>query len=418
MQFLPTFLIRGATRTAIGACLFVFGAQASFAQTAAPDWAAGIAPGTWQAISLNQLEDVDPSKDSGLNRNYPDAPPWNGASGQRAVITAWNGGAFAPTLGTKGSLLLHGGGHKDYFGSEVYAFDMSTRRWSRISNPYTGSMSWPQSDGSFPDGSPSIAHTYDMLEFDPGSNAFVTLSAQSNDAAYRVNVAHTLSLADRKWSHSTINSSVAVPGGGYSAYDTKRGVIWLEGGSSSTALVQYDARVRNSDGTVGKWTNFPAKIRRTDSVGAYDPVHDILVVTGFRDGDNVYGIDLNNLDASAVTLNEVGTAPAKSSAHGWEWSSTRGAFLYWRSGADVYEFRPPSGNWQTGQWTWSKLTSGSNSVTPNSASSDNGVYGRFRIARYADQEIAVVVNGVSSSVYAFRIPTGIAPRAPTNVTAE
>jgi hypothetical protein len=402
-----------------GTLLALSTAGVASAQTAAPSWVASIAPGTWVAVGQNQLEDVDPAKDDSLNRNYPDQAPWRGASGQVAITQSWNGGAFAPTLGSKGSLLLHGGGHKNYFGSEVYAFDMATQRWSRITNPYTGSINWPYDSGSFPDGSPSVAHTYDMLEFDPSTNSFIDLTAQRNDDANRVNVAHVLSLDDKRWSKSKINSSETVASGGYSVYDTKRNVIWLEGGSGSTALVQYDPKVNNSDGTVGKWTNYPSKLRRTDSVAAYDPIHDLMVVTTFRASDEVFGIDLSNPNSSAVRLNEAGTAPDKRSAHGWEWSPSRGAFIYWRSGEDVYEFRPPSGsNWQTGQWTWSKLTSGSNSVTPNQPSTDNGVYSRFRIVRYADSEVAVVANGVSNPVYAFKIPTGISPKAPTNVTAE
>lgn len=414
---------RSARRTSarVASSLWVLAAIAGIASaqtTTAPSWVASIAPGTWAAVGQNSLDDVDPAKDDALNRNFPEAAPWRGTSGQAAVVQSWNGGAFATTFGSKGSLILHGGGHHNYFGSEVYAFDMATQRWSRISNPYTGSLNFPYSDGSFPDGSPSVAHTYDMLEFDPTTNAFVSLSAQSTEGASRVSVAHVLSLDDKRWSKSKLNSSVTVASGGYSVYDTKRNVIWLEGGSGSTALVQFDPKVHNSDGTVGKWTNYPTKLHRTDSVAAYDPVHDLMVVTTFRASDEVFGIDLSDPDAAAVHLTEVGTAPSKSPAHGWEWSSARGAFLYYRAGADVYELRPPATNWKTSAWTWSKLTSGSNSVTPNEPSVDNGVYSRFRIARYADQEVAVVVNGVSNSVYVFKIPTGIAPKAPTNVTAE
>jgi hypothetical protein len=402
------------------ACIGLLLAMASvcFAQTTAPSWASNIPAGTWVAIGQNTIADVDPEEDSSVNPNYPNGAPWRGSTGQMALTQSWNGGAFAPTFGDKGTLLLHGGGHKNYFGSEVYGFDMATQRWSRLSNPYRGSISFPYSNGSFPDGSPSVAHTYDLLEYHPGTKSLVSLSAQSTDDAFRVNVAHMLDLGARRWAHSKVNSGVTVASGGYSIYDSKRDVFWLEGGSGSTALVQYDPNVANGDGTVGKWTNYPVKLHRTDSIAGYDPVNDLMVVTTFRDGTQVYGIDLANTDAAPVQLGESGTPPAKRSAHGWEWSSSRGAFIYYRGGDDVYEFKQNGSNWKTASWVWKNLTSTSNSVTPPPPPVDNGVYGRFRVARYADMEIAIVVNNVGGKVYAFKIPTGIAPKAPTNVTAE
>ena len=138
MQVLPTSFTRGASRTAISLCLFALGAQASFAQSLvpAPDWVQSIAPGTWQAVSLNKIADVDPAKDPDVNPNYPNSPPWNGATGQRAVIGAWGGGAYATKQGNKGTYLIFGGGHNDYYGSEVYGVDMETR--IRTRGPSTG----------------------------------------------------------------------------------------------------------------------------------------------------------------------------------------------------------------------------------------------------------------------------------------
>jgi hypothetical protein len=42
---------------------------------------------------------------------------------------------------------------------------------------------------------------------------------------------------------------------------------------------------------------------------------------------------------------------------------------------------------------------------------ENGVYGRFRLARFADAEIALVVNRVDGPVYAFRLPDAGLARA-------
>jgi hypothetical protein len=49
-----------------------------------------------------------------------------------AVIGAWNGGAFDRL---RGEFRVHGGGHADYGGNEVYAFDFATLSWTRETDP-------------------------------------------------------------------------------------------------------------------------------------------------------------------------------------------------------------------------------------------------------------------------------------------
>jgi hypothetical protein len=419
-------LRKSVAQLIVAACA-ALGASVTFGQTAlttAPSWVTDIAPGMWAAVGQNRLRDIDPEDDSAANPNYPSAAPWHGSTGQPAVIQSWNGAIFASGFGNSGSLVLYGGGHGNYYGSELYAFDMATRSWKRLSNPYKGPFNWPYSRAEYPDGSAIPPHTYDFVEYHPRTNSFVLLKGQtelgppSNQTA--VPIAHAFDLSARKWRRSPQNGSVAIYSGGFSVYDSKRDVFWVEGGSSSSNFLKFDPNTSNADGTFGTWTNYASKVTQTDSVAAYDTVHDLFVVTAFRNGDQVYGIDLANPTAARVQLKEGGTPPAKQSAHGWEWSEGRKAFIYWRSGEDVYEFKLTSGDWKTGTWQWSKLTSGSNSLTPQSMAVDNGIYSRFRIARYQNAEVGVVVNDVGGAVYAFRIPTTptIAPKPPTDVTAN
>jgi hypothetical protein len=389
--------------------------------TTAPSWAQSMTPGTWTTISKNVLSSLDPADSSATNPNYPNTPPWNGSTGQKSVIDSWSGGAFASRSGAKGALILFGGGHMNYYGSEVYSFDLATQMWTRVTNPYKGNLNWPYTTGTYPDGSPSPPHTYDMIAYHPPSNSFVTLTAaQDNDPTTRAETVHMLDLGTKQWRHSKMNS-INSSDGGWSAYDSTRDVFWLQGGGSATkspGLVKFDPNVDNGDGTYGKYTNYSPQLARTDSVAAYDPIHDIIAVATFREYSSIYGIDPKNPEATPVTLKEAGTAPSKESASGWEWSPSRSAFIYWRRGGDVYEFAPSGTDWKGGVWSWSKLTSGSNSVTPQAMNTDNGIYGRFQVVSYQDMDIAVVVNRIDGPVYAFRLPSGIRPRAPDNVTAQ
>jgi hypothetical protein len=43
---------------------------------------------------------------------------------------------YASRFGASGSMIVFGGGHNDYFGSDVHAFDLASREWRRISDGY------------------------------------------------------------------------------------------------------------------------------------------------------------------------------------------------------------------------------------------------------------------------------------------
>ena len=96
----------------------------------------------------------------------------------QAGVMAYSGMAFTSELGTRGSLVVTGGGHADYWGNEVYVFDLSTNRWRRINNPSlalngTNAETDPRFDkvyAEYGDGTPGASHTYDHLRCVPGKN--------------------------------------------------------------------------------------------------------------------------------------------------------------------------------------------------------------------------------------------------------
>lgn len=89
-----------------------------------------------------------------------------------SVLGAWNGGAFDHVLG---EFRLHGGGHADYGGNEVYVFDFSTLRWTRETDPQP--LSGPflrdtDGDGTAdacpaPAAGPPATHTYQGFLYVP-----------------------------------------------------------------------------------------------------------------------------------------------------------------------------------------------------------------------------------------------------------
>lgn len=394
----------------------------------APEWVRQIAPGTWAEVSLNTLADVDPAKDPEINPRFPGLPPW-APYGQWPLLDAWNGGAFAQGYGQYGALILCGGGHADYYGNEVYAFDLDSRRWQRLTNPYP-TPSFPIENGIWPDGTPSVSHTYDQVDYHPGTNSFVMMKTQfDNNGGNSSPLVAMFSLENlkpsdsnagrnenrRNWRLSPLNTANFTQSGGWSAYDSKRDLFWAHGGGGGGVMVSFDPKPAVSDGRFGSFMNFPLRSGASLMSAAYDPVNDIVVFTTFRNAPEVIAVDLNDPSSGMpgnVKLAQSGTPPAREQAHGWEWSPARRAFVYHRRGAEVFEFRQQGNNWRIDPWRWTGLTATSNSVTPLDArtTGSNGPFSRFRIVSFDDAEIAITVTRVDGPVYAFRIPPSEVPR--------
>ncbi len=391
---------------------------ASVSAATPPPWVAAITPGTWAAISLNTMADVDPALDSGLNPRAPNRAAWSANEGQRGVLDDWTGGAFASGVGTHGALLTFGGGHAGYYGSEVYAFDLGTQRWRRVTNPYTGPFNWPFTNGTYPDGSPVPTHTYDYVDYHPGTNSFVVLRGvedgyRSTNATSRF-VTHMLDLDTGSWRRSPVNSPSSLPGGGSSCYDRNRDVFWIMTPGTSRVFAKFDPKATNADGSAGRYTNYPGDNLGIDVTADCDPARDLFVYANFRYEDRIYARDLKDPTAPRIAITETGDVPNKEHAGGWAWSEKRQGFLYWRRGAGVFAFSPESGS--ATAWRWTNLTATGNAVAPPEAEADNGVYSRFRVANFGTEEIALVVNRIDGPVYAFRIPSEASSSLPVTVS--
>jgi len=94
-----------------------------------------------------------------------------GGGGPGNVIGAWCSGV----LDTKRNrLVVWGGGHNDYYGNEVYAFDISTFTWHRLNDPS------PIKDKNIcgpynPDSTPVSRHTYGGLAYIAHADRFFGL---------------------------------------------------------------------------------------------------------------------------------------------------------------------------------------------------------------------------------------------------
>jgi hypothetical protein len=94
-------------------------------EPALPSWVPS--PGEVASVSTENASSVDP--DPGNTAVY-----W-GNAGFDSIWSAYNGGAYAPTLGSLGSMLLFGGGHFAYEGNCVVQYDIAARTWALLTEP-------------------------------------------------------------------------------------------------------------------------------------------------------------------------------------------------------------------------------------------------------------------------------------------
>jgi hypothetical protein len=91
-------------------------------------------------LGLNTHDDVQPANNILINPEYPGEAPWRGTS--LLSGPGYTTAVYAPDLGAYGSILYCGGGHGAYFGNEVHRFDIETRLFSCMSDPW-GSFAHP-----------------------------------------------------------------------------------------------------------------------------------------------------------------------------------------------------------------------------------------------------------------------------------
>ena len=188
---------------------------------------------------------------------------WHGSIGFPAITEAWNSAVFASRHGTSGSMIVFGGGHNDYFGSDVHAFDLASREWRRISNGYVtgGDRAYGAAaryrGAVYPDGSPLPPHTYDYVQYDPVGNDYLLAKGQTRlgPDVEAIAIPHRFNLDTLTWRHGPPHPNAILNSGGWSSWDASRRILWIHSGDAGggNAFVGYCPDGENSDGSWGSW---------------------------------------------------------------------------------------------------------------------------------------------------------------------
>lgn len=351
-------------------------------QSSVPSWVPGLTLNAWTTLgNVNTFQAVK--------------APNIGQGNADGVFTAWGGAALATGQGSHGSFVHWNGGHTDYYGNEVYRFDLSTLTWSRLNetspSPFS-STSWP--DGLRNDGNPAVPHTYYFVGYRPNGNQFYTTRRETTNAGgggvYKVS---RFDLDTNTWTNSTASNSLTNIDANGSAYDSSRDMIWLTTSNNGFDWASYNP---NTDA----WTTY------TGPSGAYSPgplvyvpTKDCMVFFAFGQSFE-YGLDPASPNTQIVTLTTSGTPPSTNGGDMPCWSSNLGAIVYYPSrSSSIYLLTPPVGDWRTGTWTWSQR-SVTGTVTHDSGA---GTYGKFQVAEWGSYTVGIYNGRYNGSCQAVRL---------------
>jgi len=389
------------------------------------------------------LIDNDPCRDSRLNparslrerlrRALGRAPrsPWHGTMGIVAMTECWNGGVLASRLGFSGSMVCFGGGHNDYFGSDVHRFDLATRCWSRLSDGFVTGTAADYGEGAvyegsvYPDGSPLPPHTYDYLQYDPQGNDLLLFKGQKELGPHvqAVPIPHMLNLKTLRWRRGPEHPDARLNSGGWTTWDPTRRRLWGHSGDDGggNGLTWFEPGDDDGRKTSGRWgPRYPNKLPGMANFNAMqiDPGRDVILVAAHAP-DRCFLLDPAHPEAALQPIAESGARPVLMPHAALEFSATLDAFVYFcgRSGTSVHLLKPPSRKgpgYGNDRWTWSELNAAERGLDPirdaarrsRHAVHSNHVFGRFRIIEYGGYPavtLAILVRHVDSPVYAMRL---------------
>ena len=344
-------------------------------------------PGQWYEVPNSKIRD-----------HLPDPIP-PGSTGPKAIITAWNSGAYDTK---RDRLMIWGGGHNDYGGNEIYAFDIASLSWSRIWGP-SPDIPPPQTGCdpdvvTYSDGNPMVRHTYDGLDYLPvqdafwihGGSRYCGGGAQSSDT-------WIFDLESGKWQRRADLPSISVLEM-VSAYDPVTGHIFVNGPASWLSLWEYDPKSNS-------WTKRGGGQVLSQMTATFDFKRRLFIAVG---RGTVFAYDVSSPVVTRTELTTTGATEIVNAVYpGIEYDPVSDKLVAWKGGQAVYTL-------DLDTLVWSKHA-GTNNVVPGSPPS-TGVYNRWRYI--PSKNAFITVNSIDQNVFLYRLTTGKGGALPSPVVDE
>jgi hypothetical protein len=313
--------------------------------------------------------------------------------GINAVTRTWN----SATMDTKRNrLLVTGGGHNDYGGNEVYAFELETLSWTRLTDPTPFPGRSP--DYRNADGTPVSRHTYGGLLYIESEDALFLFGgapdAQAGGCGVRgawlldLTALDSEPYAPKHWSELPSDNEPATHCDIFAQYDSARDRV-IFGGLEAWSTLDVQSRT---------WS-----LARNESRGPLRFTHmgiapslDLLVhVGGSSKGTFTAYRDLKDPSLSRQVVQASGDLEITEFARpGVSFDPISELVIAYKGGPDVFAL-------DTTTNVWSRIgPSATNGFVPGPVTTE-GVYGRF--AYSAADDLFIYVDRVDRNVVAYRL---------------
>jgi hypothetical protein len=326
-----------------------------------------------------------------------------GAWGCDGITGAWSGGAFDSA---RNRMIIWGGGHNDYYGNEIYAFNLNTQTVERLNDPgLPGATSCtPAIAGG---AQPNSRHTYDGIEYIASVDKLFAFGGSLACASGEFGSdTWTFDFKTKRWQR--MNPTGPIPSGDagmMTAYDPVSGLIYLH---DRRYLYSYD--VAND-----RYTRLGSE---SVSLGYHlaatlDPKRRQFVIVGYDSASGGGRVHTYSIAAGSTyrmtSVSTTGGGPVVGAEYpGLEYDPVSDRIVAWtgESRNNVYSL-----NLDSRQWTATALSGSPNPLA-------NGVHSRFRYSPTSG--VFVSVNDVDDNIYILRLSATTAPRpnAPTNVNVQ
>ena len=206
------------------------------------------------------------------NTRLVDVAVQGSPGGSIRKITAWSGAAYDSN---RNQVLVWGGGHSDYGGNEVYAFDLDDLTWRRLTEPSAADRSRAP---LYPDGRPRARHTYNYIEYLPSRDRLVSFGGSGPYPSGGGEFTRDQAEFDPDSGRWQTSGRAAVPKtgnmiGAHARLDHSTGDVYFLG-SQRASPMRYEPA---TDRWVQGWGTTHVRVHST---AAIDPDRRLLVVVG------------------------------------------------------------------------------------------------------------------------------------------
>ena len=332
-----------------------------------------IKPGHWYRVPNSKLIKVVPK------------PHPQGNTGPDSILSTWSSAAFDSK---RNQLIVWGGGHADYSGNELYAFDLKTLRWKRLTNP-SRNVGGKVDSGYYPDGKPRSRHTYDYLEYIPPP--FDRFCSCGGAALYprggiEVKNVDCFNFNKKKWERMQDTPAYSI--GALSAYDPVKNEIWVHSVGNVDLFAKYIPG-RN------KWKAYGSRGGNSwidyEYNAEIEPEKRLFVAVG-------HGSVLVKKLGSGGSFRELkmrgSVSIQKADSPGLAYDPKLKKLVAWSGGANLYIL-----DLKNKTWTKQRPAKSNRHIPPKAT--EVGIFGRFRYVPAYD--IFIAVTEVNKDVYLYRM---------------